>query len=202
MMAQSRVGIDLPDPAVITAVAPAQLSASLIDRGGTVHVTVPASAAADSYALLQEAAPNDVPIGAARDGNGGALDFASSAIANDSVLVLSAASKTPIPVRRRIRFPVAVRPDPSCPVHAGDDAVPSGNRTKIFVDKTQIEVSYQLVVAGAAVGAAQQGTGDTLVFLSDPITAATVFSVTATRLNPPAATATLTATATVTLKPS
>ena len=202
MMAQSRVGIDLPDPAVITAVAPAQLSAGLIDRGGIVHVTVPASAAADSYALWQEAAPDDVPIGTARDGNGGALDFASSAIANDSVLVLSATSKTPIPVRRRIRFPVAVRPDPSCPVHAGDDAVPSGNRTKIFVDKTQIEISYQLVVAGAAVGAAQQGTGDTLVFLSDPITAATVFSVTATRLNPPAATATLTATATVTLKPS
>jgi hypothetical protein len=200
--AQSRVGIDLPNPAVVTAVTPAQLSAGLIDRGGIAHVTVQASAAADSYTLWQEAAPEDVPIGAARDGSGQVLDFASPAIANDTVLVLSATSKAPIPVRRRIRFPVAVRPDPSCPVHAGDAAVPAGNRTKILVDKTQIEVSYQLVVAGAAVGAAQQGTGDTLVFVSDPINATTIFSVTATRLNPPAATATLAATATVTLRAS
>lgn len=202
MMAQSRVGIDLPDPAIVAAVAPAQLSADLIDRGGIARVTLPASVAADGYALWQEALPDDAPVGSARDGNGRALEFASSAIANDIVLVLSATSKAPIPVRRRIRFPVAVRPDPSCPVRAGDTAVAAGNRTKILVDKTQIEISYQLVAAGAAVGAAQKGTGDTLVFVTDPINATTIFSVTATRLNPPAATATLAATATVTLKPN
>ena len=201
MMAQSRVGIDLPNPAVVTAVAPAQLSEGLIGRGGIAHVTVQVSAPADSYALWQEATPDDTPIGSTRDG-GQALDFASPAIANDTVLVLSATSKAPIPVRRRIRFPVAVRPDPSCPVRAGDAAVIAGNRTRILVDKTQIEISYQLVAAGGAVGAAQQGTGDTLAFVTDPINATTIFSVTATRLNPPAATATLAATATVTLKPN
>ncbi|GLH76291.1 hypothetical protein SSBR45G_11990 [Bradyrhizobium sp. SSBR45G] len=202
MVAQSRVGIDLPNPVVIAAVPAAQLTAGLIDRGGIAHVAVPASAATDSYALFQEAMPNDVAIGAARDGNGQALDFASAAIANDTVLVLSATSKAPIPVRRRMRFTVAVRPDPSCPVRAGDAAVPAGNRTKILVDRTQTEMSYQLVAAGAPVGAAQQGNGDTLVFITDPIGAATTFSITATRINPPAATATLAATAAVTLKPN
>jgi len=200
MMAQSRVGIDLPNPVVITAVPAAELTAGLIDRGGIAHVTVPASAAGDSYALAQEAMPDDVAIGAPRDGNGQTLDFASAAIANDTVLVLSATNKAPIPVRRRIRFAVAVRPDPSCPVRAGDAAVTSGNRTKILVDKTQMEMSYQLIAAGAPIGAAQPGNGDTLAFVTDPITAATTFSVTATRSTPPAATATLAATATVTLK--
>ncbi|MGC2776846.1 MAG: hypothetical protein WA418_14555 [Bradyrhizobium sp.] len=199
MVAQSRVGIDLPTPVVIAAIQPAQLISGLIDRGGIAHVTVQASAASDTYALAQEAVPDDVAIGAARDGNGQTLDFASAAIANDTVLVLSATSKAPVPVRRRIRFPVAVRPDPSCPVRAGDSAVAAGNRTKILVDKTQIEISYQLVAAGAPVGAAQQGNGNTLVFITDPINATTTFSITATRLNPPAATATLAATATVTL---
>lgn len=200
MMAQSRVGIDLPNPLVITAVPAAQLATGLVDRGGTAHVTVPASAAGDSYALAQEAMPDDVPIGAARDGNGQTLDFASAAIANDTVLVLSVTNKAPIPVRRRIRFPVALRPDPSCPVRAAEAAVTSGNRTRILVDKTQVEMSYQLVAVGAPVGAAQPGNGDTLAFVTDPITAAITFSVTATRSTPPAATATLAATATVTLK--
>ncbi|BAM90274.1 hypothetical protein S58_42890 [Bradyrhizobium oligotrophicum S58] len=200
MMAQSRVGIDLPNPVVITAVPAAQLTAGLVDRGGVAHVTVPASAAGDSYALAQEGVPDDVPIGAARDGNGQTLDFASAAIANDTTLVLSATNKAPIPVRRRIRFPVAVRPDPSCPVRAADAAVASGNRTRILVDKSQLEMNYQLVVAGAPVGAAQPGNGDTIAFVTDPITATATFSVTATRLNPPAASATLAATATVALK--
>lgn len=200
MMAQSRVGIDLPNPAVIAAVPAAQLTAALIDRGSIAHVMVSASAASDSYALSQETSADDIAIGAARDGNGQALDFASAAIANDMVLVLSATSKAAIPVRRRIRFPVAVRPDPTCPVRAGDAAVPAGNRAKILVDKTQTEMSYQLVAAGAPVGAAQPGTGDTLALLTDPISASTTFSIIATRLNPPVATVTLAATATVTLK--
>ncbi len=200
VMAQSRVGIDLPNPAVIAPVAAAQLAANLIDRGSIAHVVVQASAATDTYALTQE--PNDVSVGAARDGNGQTLDFASTAIANDTVLVLSATSKAPIPVRRRIRFPVAVRPDPSLPVRAQDSAVVAGNRTQILVDNTQIEASYQLVAAGAAVGAAQQGTGGTLAFTTNPIAATTIFSITATRKNPPAATATLAATGTVTLKPA
>ncbi|MGJ5179588.1 hypothetical protein ACQR16_14950 [Bradyrhizobium oligotrophicum] len=202
MMAQSRVGIDLPNPVVIAAVPAAQVNAGLVDRGSVAHVVVPTSAATDSYALFQEAAPDDVAIGAPRDGNGQALDFASAAIANDTVLVLAVTSKAPIPVRRRLRFTVAVRPDPSCPVRASEAAVPAGNATKILVDKTQVEMSYQLTVAGAPVGAAQQGTGDTIVFSTDPITAPTTFSVTATRLTPPAATATLAATAAVTLKPN
>ncbi|CCD92152.1 hypothetical protein BRAO375_1920032 [Bradyrhizobium sp. ORS 375] len=202
MKAQSRIGIDLPNPVVIAAVPAAQLTAALIDRGGTAHVTVPASTASDSYALFQEAAPNDVAIGAARDGNGQALDFASTAIANDTVLVLSATSKAPIPVRRRLRFVVAVKPDPSCPVRAADAAVPAGNRTRILVDRTQPEMTYQLVAAGASIGAAQQGNGDTLAFITDPINANISFSITATRITPPAATVTLSATAPVTLKPN
>src|SRR5262249_46218698 len=154
-------------PAVIAPVAAAQLAANLIDRGGVAHVVVQASAATDTYALTQE--PNDVSIGAPPDGNGQALDFPSSAISNDTLLVLSATSKAPIPVRRRIRFPVAVRPDPSLPVRAQDSAVAAGNRTQILVDKTQIEASYQLLAAGAPVGAVQLGTGSTLAFTTNPI---------------------------------
>jgi hypothetical protein len=206
MVAQSRVAIDLPAQAVIAAIPTTQLATALVDHGGTAHVLVQASLATDTYALFQEGAPDDVPddvpVGPPRDGNGQTLDFPSAALTRDTVLVLAATSKAPIPVRRRTRLSVAVRPDPSLAVRARDSAVPANTATAILVDASEPGISYQVVAGGAPVGSAVPGTGATLALPVGPIAATTTFSVLAARLLPPAANVTLTATATVTLKPS
>jgi len=201
MVAQSRVAIDLPAPAIIAAVPDAQLSAPLVDHGGITHVLVPASLATDSYALFTEGMPDDVPVGAARDGNGQTLDFTSAALNRDTVLVLAATSKAPIPVRRRIRISVAVRPDPALTVRAKDAAVAPNASTAILVDGSEPGISYQLIAGLAPVSAAQPGTGATLTLPVGPLVATTTFSVTATRQQAPAATLTLSATATVKVNP-
>jgi len=201
MMAQSRVAIDLPAPAIIAAVPAAQLSAPLVDRGATTHVLVPASLATDSYALFMEGATDDVPVGAARDGNGQTLDFTSAALVRDTVLVLAATSKAAIPVRRRIRLNVAVRPDLALTVRAQAATVAPNTSTAILVDASEPGVSYQAMAGLAAVGAALPGTGATLSLPVGPLLATTTFSVTATRQQPPAATVTLSATATVKVNP-
>jgi len=164
-------------------------------------VLVPASLATDSYALFTEATPDDVAVGAARDGNGQTLDFTSAALIQDTVLVLAATSKAPIPVRRRIRLNVAVRPDPALTVRAKDAAVAANGSTAILVDGSEPGMSYQVMAGLAAVGAAQPGTGATLALPVGPLAATTTFSVTATRLQAPAATLTLSATATVKVNP-
>ncbi len=202
MVAQSRVTIDLPAQAVIAAVPATQLSAPLVDHGGTAHVLVQASLATDSYALFQEGAPDDVPVGAARDGNGQTLDFASAALTRDTVLVLAATSKAPIPVKRRVRLNVAVRPDPALAVHAQSDTVAPNSSTVILIDASEPGVSYQLMAGSTSVGAAQPGTGATLSLPVGPLTATTTFSVTAARQLPPAATLTLSGTATVKVNPT
>ncbi len=202
MVAQSRIAIDLPAQAVIAAVPTMQLSAALVDHGGTVHVLVQASLGSDTYALLQEGVPDDIPIGPARDGNGQTQDFPSPALPRDTVLVLVATSKAPIPVRRRTRLSVAVRPDPSLVVRAQAATVLANSVTAILIDASEPGVSYQVVAGGAPVGSALPGTGATLALPVGPLAATTTFSVTAVRLLPPAASLTLTGTATVTVKPS
>jgi hypothetical protein len=201
MMAQSRLAIDLPAPAIIAAVPAPQLSAPLVDHGGTTHVLVPASLATDSYALFTEGMPDDVPVGAARDGNGQTLDFTSAGLTQDTVLVLAATSKAPIQVRRRIRINVTVRPDPALTVRAKDAAVAPNTSTAILVDGSEPGMSYQVMAGSTAVGAAQPGTGATLTLPVGPLAATTTFSVTATRLQTPAATLTLSTTATVKVNP-
>jgi hypothetical protein len=197
MMAQSRVAIDLPAQAVIAALPSVQSSATLLDHGGTAHVLVQASLATDSYALFQEEDGEDTPVGAARDGNGQTLDFASNALIRDTVLVLVATSKAPIPVRRRSRLSIAVRPDPSLGVRAQDTTVAPSGTTAILIDGSETGMSYQVVAGGAPVGQALRGTGATLALPVGPLTATTTFSVSAARLSPPAAKLTLTGTATV-----
>jgi len=197
MMAQSRVAIDLPAQAVIAALPSVQSSATLLDHGGIAHVLVQASLATDSYALFQEAGGEDTPVGAARDGNGQTLDFASNALIRDTVLVLTATSKTPIPVRRRSRLSIAVRPDPSLHVHAQDTTVAPNGTTAILIDGSETGMSYQVIAGGAPVGSALPGTGATLALPVGPLAATTTFSVSAARLSPPAATLALTGTATV-----
>ena len=200
MMAQSRVAIDLAAQAVIGPAVNAALQAPLVDHGGTAHVLVNASRAGDSYALFREGAPADKPDGAPQDGNGQALDFASSPVNEDTVLVLAATSKAPIRVQRRSRLSVAVRPDPKLTVRARDDAIPSGQTTTILVEASEPGVAYRLMAGAAPVGAAMKGTGATLFLPAGPITATTTFSVTATRLQPPDASITLAQTAIVAFK--
>ena len=159
-----------------------------------------ASRAGDSYALFREGAPADKPDGAPQDGNGQALDFASSPVNEDTVLVLAATSKAPIRVQRRSRLSVAVRPDPKLTVRARDDAIPAGQTTTILVEASEPGVAYRLMAGAAPVGAAMKGTGATLFLPAGPITATTTFSVTATRLQPPDASITLAQTAIVAFK--
>lgn len=201
MMAQSRVAIDLPAPAIIAAVPATQLSTPLVDHGGTVHVLVQASLATDNYALFTEGVPDDVPVGAARDGNGQTLDFSSAALNRDTVLVLGATSKAAIPVRRRVRINVAVRPDLALTVRAQAATVAPNGSTAILVDASEPGMSYQLMAGLTPVGTAQPGTGATVSLPTGPLATATTFSVTATRLQAPAATVTLSGTATVKVNP-
>jgi len=201
MMAQSRVAIDLPAPAIIAAIPATQLSAALVDHGGTTHVLVQASLATDSYALFTEGATDDVPVGAARDGNGQTLDFTSAALMRDTVLVLAATSKAAISVRRRIRLNVAVRPDLALTVRAQAATVAPNASTAILVDASEPGVSYQAMAGSTPVGAALPGTGATLSLPVGPLAATTTFSVTATRQQAPAATVTLSGTATVKVTP-
>jgi len=200
MVAQSRVTVDLPSQAVIAPVPATQLPATLVDHSGVAHVLVQASLATDSYALFQEGARDHELVGKARDGNGQTLDFASAALARDTVLVLAATSKGPIPVQRCVRLSVAVRPDPSLAVRARDAEVPAGAAAAILVDASEPNVTYQLVAGGTPIGSALPGTGSTLVLPVGPLSATTTFSVTAVRSLPPAANVTLTGNATVTLK--
>jgi len=200
MMAQSRVAIDLAAQAVIGPAVNAALQAPLVDHGGTAHVLVKASRAGDSYALFREGAPADKPDGAPQDGNGQTLDFASSPLTEDTVLVLAATGKAAIQVQRRNRLSVAVRPDPKLAVHARDDAIPAGATTMILVEASEPGVAYRLMAGAAPVGAAMNGTGATIFLPAGPIAATTAFSVTATRLQPPEASITLAQTATVALK--
>jgi hypothetical protein len=202
MKAQSRVAIDLPVTAVITAAPAVQLDTPLVDHGGSVHVRVPASLATENYALFRHSAPDDVPIGPARDGNGQTLDFPSLPLEGDTVLVLYAANKAAIPVRRGTLLNVAVRPDPALTVRAQNATVPQGTVTAILVEASELGISYQVFASGAAVGTALAGTGATLALPVGPITATTAFSVTATRLSTPAATVSLTQTATITVAPN
>jgi len=199
-MAQSRIAIDLAAQAVIGPAVKAAPQSPLVDFGGTAHVLVAASRAADSYALFREGTPADKPEGAPRDGNGQTLDFASSALTEDTVLVLAATSKAPIQVQRRNRLSVAVGPNPKLTVRPRDDAVAAGAEGTVLVEASQPDVAYRLMAGAAPVGAAVKGTGATLFLSAGPITAATTFSVTATRLLPPDASVTLAQTATIKLK--
>lgn len=200
MKAQSRASTDLAAPAVIAPVANVALVAALVDHGGVAHVQVPASGAADRFALYRETVPEDTPEGTPQDGNGQTLDFPSGPLSADTVLVLVATSKDPVQVRRRLRLPVAVAPDPGLTVQARDATVPVGGTTAILVSGSERGVGYQMMVGATKVGAVVPGTSATLSLPVGPITAPTTFSVAATRLNPPAAGVTLTATASVTPK--
>jgi transcription elongation GreA/GreB family factor len=200
MMAQSRIAIDLAAQAVIGPAVKATLQSPLVDFGGTAHVLVAASRAADSHALFREGTPADKPEGAPRDGNGQTLDFASSALTEDTVLVLAATSKAAIHVQRRNRLSVAVGPNPKLTVRPRDDAVAAGAEGTILVEASQPNVAYRLMAGAAPVGAAMKGTGATLFLPTGPIAATTTFSVTATRLLPPDAGVTLAQTAIIKLK--
>ena len=114
--------------------------------------------------------------------------------------MLAATSKAPIQVRRRNRLSVAVGPNPKLTVRPRDDAIPAGAEGTILVEASQPDVAYRLMAGAAPVGAAMKGTGATLFLSAGPITAATTFSVTATRLLPPDASVTLAQTATIKLK--
>jgi hypothetical protein len=200
MNAQSRAFVDLTASAVVTEVPNVALVAPLVDRGGPAHVQVPASRVGDSFALFRREPPDDTPEGVAQDGNGQTLDFVSGPMTVDTVLVLAATSKDAVSVRRRVRLPVAVRPSAGLTVQARDATVASGGSTAILVQASEVGVGYQVMAGTTAVGAVVPAIGATLSLPVGPITATTTFSVVATRLNPPAASVTLTQTATVTLQ--
>lgn len=200
MKAQSRASVDLAAPAVIAPVPDVAPAAPLVDHGGVAHVRVPASRAADRFALYREAAPDDVPEGPPQDGNGQTLDFPSGPLSEDTVLVLVATGNDPVQVRRRVRLTVAVGPDPGLAVQARETSVPMGGKTDLLVAGSQRGIGYQAMAGATRLGAVVPGTGATLSLPVGPVNAPTTFSVAATRLSPPAGGVTLTATATVTPK--
>ena len=117
------------------------------------------------------------------------------------MLVLTTTGKAAIPVSRRVRLPVAVRPNPGLTVKARDLTVPQGGSTQILVDASQPSVLYQLMAGAAAVGGPVTGTGAPIALPVGPLAATTAFSVVASRVNPPAGSVTLSTTVTVTVKP-
>ena len=171
---------------------------ALVDYGGAPSVAVGASRQSDSYTLLH----NGHPVGAAQDGTGGTLTFTSDKLTQDSVLEISALSKAPLPVERRARLPVALRPNPGLAVHAQDATVVTGTATIVLIDASQAGVAYQLKAGANPVGAAVTGTGGTISLPTGAIAAATTFSVAATRLDTANACATLAQTAAVAVKPA
>ena len=200
MRAQSRIAIDMKATAVIAPVTNVALQAALVDYGASAQVTVPASSVTDRFALFRELPDGDQPDGAPTDGNGATLILTSGALTSDTTLVLSATSAAAIPVRRRVRLPVAVRPNPKLNFQTRDPVIASGASTQILLDASEQNVSYQLMSGGKAIGMALPGTGAQIPLPTGPLTATTTFSIVANRSPPPAASVTLAGTAMVTVK--
>jgi hypothetical protein len=197
MKAQTRVGADLAATAALDPMPELHVD-PLINFGAPARVEVRGSRVTDSYELLRDSQV----VGASQDGTGATLTFVTDPLRQDAVLEIAAVSKATIPVERRGRLPVVVRPDPSRPVAAKDATVPSGTATAILVDVSQPGVAYQLVARGAPVGTAVAGTGAAIALPTGPITTNITFSVAATRSDNAATTVTLAQTATVAVKPA
>ena len=175
---------------------PAVTTGPLVNFGAQARVEVPASRTSDSYTLLNAGQA----VGQAQDGSGATLVFLSDALRQDTVLEISAVSKATLPVDRRVRLPIAVRPNPRLSVRAQDATVTAGSATVILVDASQPGVSYQLRAGTATLGTAANGTGGTVSLPTGPIAAATTFAVAAARIDNAGANVTLTQTAAVAIK--
>jgi hypothetical protein len=80
-----------------------------IQRGRSANVVVEQSVVGDRYTLLQD----EAVMGEARDGNGKALTFATGALSESRVFVLTIERGPPagLPVQRRVELPVEVAAD-------------------------------------------------------------------------------------------
>ena len=195
MEAQTRVSADLAASAVIEPI-PELHSDTLVDFGAEARIEVPGSRPNDRYALLGD----EQRVGAAQDGTGATLVFLSDPLRRDAVLEISAVSKAALPVDRRSRFSVAVRPQASLAVRARNATVSKGADNLILVDASQANVAYQLMSGAVPIGTPVSGTGATITLSTGPIDADTTFSVRATRTDVAGATVTLTQTAPVAVK--
>jgi hypothetical protein len=195
--AQTGLQATLARQALIAPLPAITLQPDVIDAGATAAVKIAVSVEGERYRLRC----NGVPQGDALDGNGAELTLASDALAAPAVLEVEASrpGDTALPVQRVLQLSLAVRPDTRLAVSAADAQVRANDATRIIVQGSEPDVSYQLVAAGQAVGAPLPGNGGDLALPTGPISAGTDFAVAATRGGDARSTTLLAATASVTL---
>jgi len=201
MRAQSRASVDLAATATILPVPNVALNAPLYDAGAVAQIQVPASRVGDNFALYRAGTDESKPESPAQDGNGQMLTLASAPVSPGTTLVLIASSTDPVQVRRRVLLPVNLRPSAGVTLQAALSVVPQGGSTAILVLGSEAGMMYQAIAGANPASPALPGNGSTLALPVGPLTATTIFSVVASRATPPAASVTLTETATVTVAP-
>lgn len=108
MKAQTRLSADLAASGVIDPMPELHFDTP-VDFGAQARIEVRGSRPTDIYALLRDGPQ----LGAAQGGTGATLVFLSDALRQDAVLEISAVTKAGLPVDRRSRISIAVRPQAS-----------------------------------------------------------------------------------------
>lgn len=200
MKAQTCIVAQLTHTAQLAALPQIRLQQAGVVAGGVARVLVQASHVGDQYALMLGGEAVRPPL----PGDGTDKEFVTDAMAVDTMFEVwvTRPGETGIPVKRIVRLPVLIRPNATLVVKAAATEVEHNSATEILIESSQMDVSYQLLVAGSKVGSADSGNGATLNFPTGPLTADTTFVVRASRMDDSTITVELAQTVAITVRPA
>jgi hypothetical protein len=188
--AQTQIEAPLTQTALIAALPEIRAPETGVTGGSKARILIVASHIGERYQLMLD---GEV-VGPALAGDGNDLELVSGPIDRDTnfEVWVTRPQAVDIAVKQLVPILVRIRPVASLALRAVATVVQPNSIGEIIIESSQVGISYQLLTGDSEVGSAISGTGSALRLASGLLTAETIFSVRATRLDAPAVSVVLT----------